>query len=169
MAGAEFDIAQYNNMSHTTGGISVDFALGIVTGDLSNGTDTLRGIEGVQGTNFDDSFRCDRVRQPPTTSMPCSYNVGNIGKYNQFEGMGGDDSITGNGNTRVIYVNAATGVTVDLARDGARHGRRRSRQVGQDTLAAASTALGGSNFDDTLRGSNNCPGNDRAVQRPRRR
>ena len=28
------------------------------------------------------------------------------GNFNQFEGLGGNDTITGNGNTRVIYSNA---------------------------------------------------------------
>ena len=35
--------------------------------------------------------------------------------FNEFEGMGGDDTITGNGNTRITYVSATGGVTVDLA------------------------------------------------------
>ena len=93
-----FDTAQYNNMTYTTGGISVDLAHGIVTGDASIGTDTLRSIEGVQGTNFTDSFDATNFGAAGYLD-PSLFNVGNNGTYNQFEGMGGDDSITGNGNT----------------------------------------------------------------------
>ena len=41
------------------------------------------------------------------------------GNFNQFEGLGGDDTITGNGNTRVIYFNATAGVTITLGAGGA--------------------------------------------------
>ena len=49
-------------------------------------------------------------------------NVGNNGNFNQFEGLGGDDTITGNGNTKVIY----------SQRDGWRddHDRCRRRRFG---------------------------------------
>ena len=147
-----FDVAQYSNMSHTTGGISVDFALGIVTGDASNGTDTLRSIEGVQGTNFADSFDATGFGNPDHLNAVL-YNVGNIGMYNQFEGLAGDDTITGNGNTRVIYFNAAAGVTVDID-DGTADG---DASVGHDIFSGVNGA-GGSNFADTLRGSNNAQG-----------
>jgi Ca2+-binding RTX toxin-like protein len=39
---------------------------------------------------------------------------GNNGTFNQFEGLAGDDSITGNGNTRLIYTNATGGVAINL-------------------------------------------------------
>src|SRR5262249_23233062 len=50
-----FDSAQYN-ASNTTGGVSINMATGTVTGDASVGNDTLRSIEGVQGTNFADTY-----------------------------------------------------------------------------------------------------------------
>ena len=49
-----FDTASYNNIFFTTGGVTVNMAVGTVTGDVSIGTDTLRSIEGVQGTMFAD-------------------------------------------------------------------------------------------------------------------
>ncbi len=147
-----YDIAQYNNMTHTTGGIIVDLALGIVTGDASTGTDTLRGIEGVQGTNFADSFDAANFGAAGYLNA-AEFNVGNNGKYNQFEGMGGDDTITGNGYTRVIYFNATAGVTVDVD-DGTADG---DASVGHDDFSGVNGVVG-SNFADVLRGSNTAPG-----------
>ena len=153
-----FDIAQYNNMTFTTGGIDVDFALGIVTGDASNGTDTLRSIEGVQGTNFADSFDATGFGDPYHLD-PALYNVGNsgtFGSYNQFEGLGGDDLITGNRNTFAVYLNAAAGVTADFEL-GIAHGTAAGdlANVGQDTFVSGVAGVIGSNFGDTLLGSQN--------------
>ena len=73
-----------------------------MTGDASIGTDTLRSIEGVQGTNFNDTYDATTLRH---RGLPL--NVGNNGTFNQFEGLGGNDTITGNGNTRIIYSSAS--------------------------------------------------------------
>ena len=80
------------------------------------GTDTLRSIEGIQGTNFADTY--DATGYGTAGAL----NIGNNGTFNQFEGLGGNDIITGNGNTRVIYANA--------------HGRRdRRSRVGHRNAA----------------------------------
>ena len=42
--------------------------------------------------------------------MPNGSSEGN--NLNGFEGLGGNDTITGNGNTRAEYANATAGVTV---------------------------------------------------------
>ena len=89
-----FDIAQYNNLTYTTGSIAVNMAAGIVVGDATNGTDTLRSIEGIQGTNGADTYDATGY------GLAGALNVGNNGTFNQFEGLGGNDTITGNGNTR---------------------------------------------------------------------
>src|SRR5262249_30235033 len=51
-----FDRSIYNTDAATAAGISVDLAAGTVTGDATIGTDALRSIEAVRGTNFDDTF-----------------------------------------------------------------------------------------------------------------
>ncbi|WP_433995614.1 calcium-binding protein, partial [Bradyrhizobium genosp. SA-3] len=99
-----FDVAIYNSLSTVTGGVTVDMAAGTATGDASIGSDTLRSIEGIQGTGYADSYNATGYGQNGAS------NVGNNGTYNQFEGLGGDDVITGNGNTRIIYANATGGV-----------------------------------------------------------
>lgn len=131
-----FDVSSYNNIFFTTGSVVVNMAAGTVIGDASNGTDTLRSIEGIQGTNFADTY--DATGYGVTGA-----NVGNNGTFNQFEGLGGDDIITGNGNTRLIFANATGGVTVNLV-DGTAIG---DDSTGHDTFTGVNSAMG-SNFAD---------------------
>ncbi|MGL3111436.1 VCBS domain-containing protein [Bradyrhizobium sp. BR 1432] len=131
-----FDVSSYNNIFFTTGSITVNMAAGIVTGDVSNGTDTLRSIEGIQGTNFNDTY--DATGYGVTGD-----NIGNNGTFNQFEGLRGDDVITGNGNTRLIFANATGGVTINLV-GGTASG---DGSIGHDTFTGVNSALG-SNFAD---------------------
>ena len=149
-----FDIATYDNIYFSTGPVTIDLAAGTATGDASIGNDTLRSIEGVQGTNFNDVF----VATGYGNGQPATLNVGNNGTFNQFEGLGGNDTITGNGNTRVIYANATTGVKVNLA-TGTASG---DASVGTDTIVGGVNSAGGSAFGDTLTGdatSNTFQGN----------
>jgi Ca2+-binding RTX toxin-like protein len=150
-----FDTAQYNNMTYTTGGISVDFVHGIVTGDPSSGTDTLRSIEAIQGTYFADTFDATNFGAADFLD-PAVNNVGNNGTFNQFEGMGGDDTITGNGNTRIAFYNASAGVTVDLAA-GTAQGTAAgdAALVGHDHITGGVNSVGGSQFDDIISGDVN--------------
>ena len=82
-------------------------ASGTVIGDAAIGTDTLRSVEGIRGTNFADIYVA-------TNFGASGLNVGSFGTFNEFEGMRGDDNIVGNGNTRIAFYNALAGVTVDL-------------------------------------------------------
>lgn len=141
--GAGFDTADY---SEVTGGIKVAFAEGLVLGDASVGTDTLRGIEAVEGTNFADKFDA-------TGFSGSSANAGDQGAFNQFEGMGGNDLIIGNGDTRISYLHAASGVMVDIAA----HTAVGDSSVGVDTFTGVNNVLG-SNFADSLFGSDNAAG-----------
>ncbi|PPQ19123.1 hypothetical protein CV770_12515 [Bradyrhizobium sp. AC87j1] len=159
-----FDTAQYANLTFTTGGISVHLAAGTVTGDASSGTDTLRSIEGIQGTNFTDTYDATNFGVTgaidPATGLPYA-NVGNNGTFNQFEGMGGNDIITGNGNTRLIYTNATGPVTITFALNGwtsttsgASGTVTGDGSVGTDTFSGVGS-VSGSSFADTITGSNN--------------
>ncbi|WP_276017372.1 VCBS domain-containing protein [Bradyrhizobium sp. C-145] len=138
-----FDVAIYNSLSTVMGGVTVDMAAGTATGDASIGSDTLRSIEGIQGTGYADSYNATGYGQNGAS------NVGNNGTYNQFEGLGGDDVITGNGNTRIIYANATGGVTVDLG-SGTVSG---DASVGHDIITGGVNSVAGSGFSDTLKGS----------------
>ena len=135
----------YNNDPLTGAGITVNLASGTVSGDASIGTDTLRAIEAVRGTSFNDVYDA-------TGFSGSSANAGSSGTFNQFEGMAGDDTITGNGNTRLQYILAAEGVTVDIAA-GVAHGTAPgdAAGVGTDTFTGV-IAVMGSMFGDTLLG-----------------
>ena len=108
---------------------------------MSVGTDTLIGIDRVFGSGFDDTFTVD------------STFSGNFGTFNEIEGGGGDDVITGNGKTRVGYLNADAGVFVDLGAGTARGlDEGDAANVGTDTFTGVRDVRG-SQFGDTLVGS----------------
>jgi Ca2+-binding RTX toxin-like protein len=136
-----FDQAIYNNDTAVTTGINVDMAAGIVTGDAAVGSDTLRQVESVRGTNFADTYIA--------TGFGSGANVGSLGTLNEFEGLGGNDVITGSGDTRISFVSATGGVTVDLALGTAMG----NSSVGTDTFTGVSRVRG-SNFNDTIYGNN---------------
>jgi hypothetical protein len=131
----------------TTGGIDVKMAVGTVDGDAFVGFDTLRSIEGVRGTKFGDTYDATGFGAPGLD--PNTNNVGSNGTFNEFEGLGGVDIITGNGNTRIAYINATAGVSVDL-KDGTASG---DSSVDNDEIKGGVFSVVGSNFVDTLSGS----------------
>ena len=138
----------------TTSGVVINLAAGTVVGDSSIGTDTLRSIEAARGTRFADVFDATGFTSVPTVSLPNagSAGVNNTGAaFNEFDGLGGDDLIIGNGNTRISYINATAGVTVDLA-FGTAVG---DASVGHDTITGGVNSIIGSNFSDTLYGTSN--------------
>ena len=163
-----FDRVTYSPQldNSVTGGITVNLAAGTVVGDASVGTDTLRSIEAVRATNFADIYNATGF----TTTSINGPNFGSAGfivfggvqqAFNEFEGMGGNDSITGNGNTRISYINATAGVTVDLAfttvsgSTGIAHATATDAGIGTDTIFGGVNAIIGSGFADMLYGSNN--------------
>jgi Ca2+-binding RTX toxin-like protein len=91
-----------------TAGVTVNLAAGTASGDSSVGNDTLRSIETIRGTALDDVYD---ARGFSSTSV----NAGSLGDYNGFEGRGGNDTIYGNGRTRIEYQNSGVAVEVNLA------------------------------------------------------
>ena len=87
--------------------------------------------------------------------MAGALNVGNNGTFNEIEGGGGNDTITGNGNTRIAFYSALDGVTADLS-TGISHGTVAGdiANVGTDTFTGVN-AVAGSAFNDIITGSNN--------------
>jgi Ca2+-binding RTX toxin-like protein len=108
-------------------GIVADLASGVAR-DGWGDTDTLIGIERVIGSSF-----ADRIR--------------GSARDDSFSGEAGNDRIDGRGGHDVVwYGRAPGGVEVDL-RDGTARGGE-----GRDRLRSIEE-VGGSNFDDDLRGS----------------
>jgi Ca2+-binding RTX toxin-like protein len=125
----------------------VNLAAGTVTGDpVLTGSDTLLGIEVIRGTHLADYYDA-------TGFSDSSANAGWSGTLNEFEGVAGNDTILGNGNTRVSYAFARESVNVDLQAGIATGGA----SVGTDTILGGVNAARGSNFNDQLVGS---AGND---------
>jgi hypothetical protein len=98
----------------STSGITVNLAAGTVrSSDQTVGRDTLREIESVIGSNFADTYNANGYGG-------ASANRNSWGAdWNIFSPVGGNDDITGNGNTRVNYVNVGGAITIDLSRQTA--------------------------------------------------
>src|SRR5262249_4645290 len=138
------------NPSSVTGGITVNLAAGTVTGDASVGTDTLRSIELIRGTQFNDVYNATGFGSGST-------NAGSGGAFNSFEGMQGDDTVTGNGSTRIDYNFADASVTVDILAGTGHSTVADDAHVGNDTFTGVNN-IRGSSYDDFLFGSNNATG-----------
>jgi Ca2+-binding RTX toxin-like protein len=147
--GGGFDQARYVNAS---GAISVMMsATSTVTGN--GAVDSLNSIEEVRGSAHNDTFVA-------TTSFS-----GSNGQFNSFEGRGGDDHITGNGQTRIRYDSASAAVHVDLQTGTAHSVVADDANIGVDTIVLGTATpngiqplvntVFGSSFDDQLYGSDN--------------
>ncbi|MBR1367959.1 calcium-binding protein, partial [Bradyrhizobium ottawaense] len=88
-------------------------------------------VNSVYGGNFADTYDAS----------------GFIG-FNSFQGLAGNDLITGNGSTQLLFANATGGVVVDLA-SGTVNG---DASVGHDTITGGVNGVSGSGFNDTLKG-----------------
>src|SRR5258708_7973126 len=96
-------------------------------------------VEAITGSVLADTYIA-------TGFGPGSTNAGSIGTLNEFEGMAGNDTIIGNGNTRIAFYHATSGVTVDLnLTNGAVVG---DTSVGIDSIDAVGEVnkVRGSNF-----------------------
>src|SRR5262245_6781993 len=140
------DLAIYTD---ATGGINVDMAAGTASGP-GVGQDLLISVERIRGSNFDDTYVATGFNSG--SALP-----GRGTDFNEFEGLGGNDTIIGNGNTRVSYLNAAAGVTVSLLSGMAFGGRGDPAGVGVDHFTGVNS-IRGSNFNDGMLGSVNALG-----------
>lgn len=141
-AGGAFDIVSYES---AVAGVTVNIVngAGSATGDAGVGTDTLRNMDAFRGSSHND-----------TITIASNYS----GKFNGFfqvETGDGDDTVTGNGKTALVFYGADAAVFVDLAahvsrsRDGA---TTDSAHVGEDTLTGIGQVVG-TEFADSLAGS----------------
>ena len=112
-------------------------------GDTTIGNDTLTSVEAIRGTNFIDTYTA-------VGYAGASLDIGLGANFNEFEGMGGNNVITGNGSTRVSFINSGTSVTVNLLT-----GTATGTEIGTDTIIGGVSAIRASNSNDTLTGSDN--------------
>lgn len=163
--GGGFDRAAYFQAADDTG-ITVNLAAGTVVGGIDTGTDTLRSVEAIWGTNFADTYNAAGFTGS-AASQP-SVNNGNSGNpavnggsssFNEFEGGAGDDTVTGNNNTRVYFGHSTGGVVVTL--DPGTNGTGTTGAgtaagndtVGHDTFLGGVTRVRGSEFNDIIKGN----------------
>lgn len=94
----------------TTSGIDVDLGRGLVESDDPGvGRDTLRGIEGVTGTNFDDFFYA--LGYSATSTNRNSFGD----DWNVFTPLGGNDVVIGNGQTILNFGGVGGSLVIDLS------------------------------------------------------
>lgn len=111
-----WNMASYRS---STNAITVNLAAGTVTDGTttewwgsSQGSDTLRGVEAIEGTRYNDVFNAVGFSQTSTNSG--GDDAGFLGRSNTFAPLGGNDTVTGNGYTRLSYAGAKMGIYADL-------------------------------------------------------
>ena len=164
-----FDRASYQfDDNGDNSGITISLAVGMVTGGAYTGIDTLRSIESINGTEFADSYNAAGFTGigalVPSANSGDSGAGGTSSDFNEFEGRGGNDTVTGNNNTRVTYSNALAGVTIDLS-TGQSFGSTQANlllgpavdpaNVGTDNFASGVAHVRGSEFGDIITGNGN--------------
>lgn len=128
----------YYQLSPT--GVTVNLALGTAQ-DGHGGTDTLRNIQGISGSNYNDRL---------TGGNPAN-GTGATDGSETFSGEGGDDIIDGGGGYDFVqYITSTQGIVLKLSGTGT--GTAQDGLGGTDTLISIE-GVRGSNFNDQLTGS----------------
>ncbi|WP_291617741.1 FG-GAP-like repeat-containing protein [Bradyrhizobium sp.] len=163
--GGGFDRAIYGG-AFMGAGIVVNLAAGTVTGASDVGTDTLNSVEGISGTDFADVYNAVGFTRSDASnpsinsgSTQISASNPNPSDFNEFEGRGGDDVITGNGNTRIAFYSATGGVVVTLGDNAAVHGSAVGASSGVDDIVSGVSHVNGSEFNDIITGNDTGAGN----------
>ncbi|HEY7803959.1 MAG TPA: calcium-binding protein, partial [Orrella sp.] len=143
------DRASYRALNLSQG-VVVDFGQGKVTyAGATNEpgfTDTLISIERLTATDNDDVVDASQY-----AIVPMGNARGGAGLYNAFNLGRGNDTITGNGTTALLFGdgNATTGLTVDFANQTAF-----SSYHGTKTILDGVNAVAATHLDDIVRGGN---------------
>ncbi|MDD5161045.1 MAG: M10 family metallopeptidase [Sulfuricurvum sp.] len=127
------------SFASATTGVSVNLWLSSAQNTVGAGTDTIVGIENLDGSNYNDTLRDN-------------------GGANVVKGLNGDDILLagsgvvndsydgGSGMDKLSYLYSTAGVTVDLSTTSAQN----TVGAGTDTIVGIEN-LDGSNYNDTLR------------------
>ncbi len=123
--------------------VTIDLAAGSYVADAAG---NFFEIEGVRGTDGDDVFVATGFDKNSTNKGSTDIPFNSNGTLNEFEGLGGSDTITGNGDTRVAFYHANSGVDVDLSNGTVGGGA-------SATITGGVNRVAGSTFDDFLTGN----------------
>ena len=156
-----FDTIRYDNAS---GGVTVSLVAGTASG-LSVGSDTVVNIEGVWGSNFNDTITGDGFNNYLDGRAGDDSLLGGAGA-DSLIGLGGNDTMDGGlildrvnytDLNLTFYSGAAAGVNINLT------GITGDGSVGSGTVTGDASVgtdiikninyFGGSNFNDTITGS----------------
>ena len=141
--GGGLDSIRFSGPFHSGAVTIVLSATSTITGNATVGTDTLNSVELIIGSNSADSF-----------TATAQFD-GSFGDANFFEGRGGNDTITGNGHTRVNYSEALAGVTVNMTLGTAQStAALDAAAIGVDSFTGVNGVVG-SDFADIITGDAN--------------
>jgi len=111
-----WNMSSYRN---ATNPVTINLTEGRVTdgttalpGGTSQGTDTLRGVESIEGTRYSDFFNARDFSRFSTNGG--GDEAGFYGQNNSYKPLGGNDTVTGNGYTNLSYEAAKMGIFADL-------------------------------------------------------
>jgi Ca2+-binding RTX toxin-like protein len=125
----------------STAAVNANLVTGVVS-DGWGGTDTLLNMEGLRGSNFNDVL----------TGGNAANGTRVTDGFELFIGNGGNDTIDGGGGYDRVQFNSST-AAVNVTLGGSSNGTAQDGLGGTDTLINIE-AVRGSQFNDTLTGSN---------------
>ncbi|NML15005.1 calcium-binding protein [Azohydromonas caseinilytica] len=147
------DVAEY---SDATAGVTVRLAEGIVSGNASVGTDTLREVEHIVGSNHADTYTAVGFGGSSANRSSSGENLC------VFTPLGGNDTIVGNGETVLNYSGVAGALSLSLAGQAfgaagvdivlSYGGPINATSPGLAPVVSGVSGLRGGNYDDTLVG-----------------
>lgn len=158
VAGSTFVFAAYESSPN---GVSVDLAKGVATGQ---GSDTLIGVNGVVGSEFDDTLR-GNAKSNCIGGMGGNDTIETLSGMDCLYGAAGDDVLDGGpGPDWVSFDEATTGVRINLATGTAfGQGNDRLARIENVDGSSHSDAITGNGEVNTIDGGK---GNDRIAGGP---
>ncbi len=143
--GDGIDTADYRS---ATAGVTVNLSVNTAQNTGGAGSDTLSGIENIEGSNFNDNLTGDANANRLSGGAGDDTLSGGAGDDFLIGGEGNDKLSGGLGYDIASYAGAAAAVTVSLATIAAQN----TGGAGVDTLSSISGLIG-SNFNDVLTGN----------------
>jgi Ca2+-binding RTX toxin-like protein len=157
MGGSDFDYANYSDGT-STAGVNVSLAITTAQATGGAGTDTLAQIEGIYGSQFNDTLTGDNNAVNALFGNDGNDLLSGGGGFDMLSGGEGDDTLDGgtgddfllggNGTDTLTFANATSAIYVDMISQFAN-----GASSGFDAFSSVERVIG-STFGDNLLGSN---------------